>query len=225
MLLAIDTSTRNASVALFNEGVVLAEITWQSAQNHSRELMPNITAATQQAKIGFTDLTAVIIARGPGSFSALRVGMSAAKGLALALSIPIVSVSTLTAIAYQQIAASLPLCAVLGAGRDEVAFNLFKKRRGQLHALGEEQIIPVETLARLVSNKTIFCGEIDEKVSTTLRDLLGNKALFLPAVTSYRRAGFVADLGWQRLQAGEVDSLETLQPVYLRRPTVGGRPG
>jgi tRNA threonylcarbamoyladenosine biosynthesis protein TsaB len=108
MLLAIDTATRHASVALYREadagadapGGVLAEYTWYSANRHSVQLAPTVDEMLRRQGLSAMDLTAVGVALGPGSFTGLRIGVSVAKGLCLALGIPIVGVPTLDAMAY-----------------------------------------------------------------------------------------------------------------------------
>jgi len=100
MELAIDTSTSIASIALSKEGEIISEFTWQAGQNHSVELMPHIVYLLHQAKVDFKDLSGVIVAKGPGQFNGIRVGMAVAKGLSFALSIPIVGISTLEVEAF-----------------------------------------------------------------------------------------------------------------------------
>src|SRR4030042_2821251 len=101
MQLAIDASTEIASIALFSEGKVQAELTWHSQMNQTAELLPNVVYLLKQAKIELKDIDGIIVAKGPGSFNGLRVGMGTAKGLATALGIPLVSISTLEAEAFQ----------------------------------------------------------------------------------------------------------------------------
>ena len=109
MELAIDTSTETASIALSSEGTAVAEFTWHAGQNHTAELTPGINCLLQQAKLGIGDITGVIVARGPGSFNGLRVGMGMAKGLAFALGIPLVGIGTLEVEAYPHAASGTPV--------------------------------------------------------------------------------------------------------------------
>jgi len=95
MELSIDTSTRYASVAISREGETIAELTWRSERNHSVELVPAIREVIARVGIETRDLNAIFIAKGPGGFSALRVGMSTAKAMAVSLEIPLVAVGTL----------------------------------------------------------------------------------------------------------------------------------
>ena len=121
MQLAIDTSTDTASLALVQDDDVLAELTWHSGQNHSTELLPNLEYLLKITKRDIKAITAIFVARGPGSFNGLRVGVSTAKGLAFSLGIPIVGISTFEATAYPHAGTGLPVCPIFNAGRSEIA--------------------------------------------------------------------------------------------------------
>src|SRR4030043_2225444 len=100
MELAIDTSTESCSIGLSHQGDTIAELTWHSGQNHTVELVPNIVRLLNPTKISTQSLRAVFVAKGPGSFNGLRVGISTAKGLAFSLSITMAGISTLEIEAY-----------------------------------------------------------------------------------------------------------------------------
>ena len=117
MLLAIDTATRVASIALYNSEGVVAEMTWRSRENHTVELTAQIVRVMDLARVAKSDLKAIGIALGPGSFTGLRVGMSVAKGLAFGAQIPLLGIPTLDALAHAHAWQSLPIWAVLAAGR------------------------------------------------------------------------------------------------------------
>ena len=121
MLLALDTSTRYASVTLADDDRVIASRTWYSKINHTAELMPAVVQVLESRGLITGQLSGVAVALGPGGFSALRVGISAAKGLALVAKIPIVGVGTLDLEAYAYLESGYPVCALLEAGREECA--------------------------------------------------------------------------------------------------------
>ena len=220
MQLAIDTSTGTASLALAQDNRVLAEFTWRCGQNHTTQLLPNLDYLLKQLQLSPRSLTAIIVARGPGSFNGLRVGISTAKGLALSLGIPIVGVSSLAVEAYQYAETGLPVCPVFNAGRGEIATALYWKKRGDWSQLVAEHITTVETLCSGITTKTIFCGEFVPSIAPQLKELLKQKALITSPITGLRRASFLAELGLKRLQAADYDNLATLQPLYLRRPSI-----
>jgi tRNA threonylcarbamoyladenosine biosynthesis protein TsaB len=220
MELAIDTSTETASIALSSQGEIIAELTWYAGQNHTTELMPNIICILEQARLTLKDINGVIVAKGPGSFNGLRVGMSVAKGLALALDIPLVGISTLEVEAFPFAATTLPICPIQNAGRGEIATALFQTKRGKWCRLVEEHITTVEALLPELNRRTIFCGRIPPEIALQLRERLKRKALIVEGAAGLRRAGYLAELGLRRLEAGDFDHSPTLEPLYLRRPAI-----
>lgn len=220
MHLAIDTSTDTASLALVRDGHVLAELTWHCEQNHTRQLLPNLDNLLRQFEVSPESITGIIVARGPGSFNGLRVGVGAAKGLAFSLGVPIVGISSLEVEAYQHAGTGLPICPIFNAGRGEIATALYHRKRNEWLQLGDERTTTVEALCSTIATSTVFCGEYVAEIAPRLRELLGKKAVIPSALTGLRRASFLAELGLRQLAAGKSDTAATLQPVYLRRPSI-----
>ncbi len=220
MQLAIDTSTDTASLALVRDGDVVAELTWRCVQNHTRQLLPNLEHLLCQFDLSPQALTGIIVARGPGSFNGLRVGISVAKGLAFSLGVPIVGISTLEVEAYQHVGTGLPVCPVFNAGRGEVSTATYRRKRGRWLQLAPEHITTIETLCSGITSKTVLCGEYVTVIAEQLRQHLGRRAVIPSATTGLRRAAFLAELGLRRLATGDTDDAATLQPLYLRRPSI-----
>ena len=218
MLLAIDTSTDTASIALVPGGEAPAELTWHCGQNHTVELLPRLTRLLNEAKVGPQAISCVIVAKGPGSFNGLRVGVSTAKGLAFSLGIPIIGISSLEVVAYQHAETGLPICPIFNAGRGEIATAMYQKRDSKWRQLVPEHITTVDALCSEITEKTIFCGEITPLIASQLKKRLGERAII--PTTEPRRASLLAELGRQRLEAGDCDNPTTLQPLYLRRPAI-----
>lgn len=223
MLLAIDTSTRTASVALYDGRDVVTELTWQSEINHTVELFQAIQRILSLANRGMADLTRLVVAVGPGSFNGLRVGVSAAKSLSFGLNIPLLGVSTLETQAYQHSWCGMPVCALQRAGHAEVAAALFERSDGVWRRLVDEQITTLAALSDKIAGETVFTGEMDSRLAAEVADLFGARALLLPAEARLRRAGFLASLGWQRHEAGLAADAATIQPLYLRHPPITTR--
>jgi tRNA threonylcarbamoyl adenosine modification protein YeaZ len=220
MLLAIDTSTDTASLALLEDSRVLAELTWYCGQNHTVELLPQLTHLLHQIESGLQTIGGIIVARGPGSFNGLRVGISTAKGLAFSLGIPVVGIGTLEAVAYQHAETGLPICPIFNAGRGEIATAVYQKKYHKWLKLATEHITTVEALCSQTTTRTVFCGEFVPSVATQLKDRLKQRAIIPSPATRLRRAGFLAELGKQQLEASNYDNPTTLQPIYLRRPPI-----
>ena len=190
MQLAIDTSTDFASLALSQGREILAELTWRCGQNHTVELFPRLDSLLAQSRLDIRSADCIFVARGPGSFNGLRVGVSAAKGLAFALSIPIIGISTLETAAYQHAETGLPVCALQNAGREEVAASIYRKKGNQWNQLLVEHITTVDALSQNIKEKTVFCGEINAVTSAQIKKLLKTKAVIPAPAAQLRRSGF-----------------------------------
>jgi len=220
MQLAIDTSTNTAGIALVQDSEVLAELTWHCGQNHTTQLLPQLAHLLNQTGTNLQSINCIIVARGPGSFNGLRVGMSTAKGLAFSLGIPIVGINTLEAEAYQHAETGLPVCPILNAGRGEVATAVYQRKHDAWHQLTTEHITTIEALCPQITTTTIFCGELTPLITTQLTEQLKQRAIIPPPAALLRRASFLAELGLKRLKDGDYDNPATLQPIYLRQPPI-----
>jgi tRNA threonylcarbamoyl adenosine modification protein YeaZ len=220
MQIAIDTSTDIASLALVQDGEIIAELTWRCGQSHSTQLLPSLEYLLHQTKLSLDTATGIIVARGPGSYNGLRVGISTAKGLAFSRGIPLVGISTLAAAAYQQAERGLPVCPVFNAGRGELAAAIYQKKGENWTQLVAEHITTLDALCARITARTIFCGDYIPAVAGEIKKRLKREAVIVPPAARLRRAGFLAELGLKRLTAGDYDDPVTLQPLYLRGPAI-----
>lgn len=220
MLLAIDTATRAASVALYGSDGMIAESTWPSRENHTVELMAQIVRLLELAHASKNDLQAIGVASGPGSFTGLRVGMSVAKGLAFGFNIPLLAIPTLDAVAHAHSAQDLPIWAMLAAGRGRFSLARYLAPRGAIQRVGSYTLVDAAGLIELASRelaedqRALFCGEIDAALRRLLEERLGARAVVASAAMNLRRAGFLAELAWTRWQRGESDDAASLAPIY-----------
>ena len=217
MLLAIDTSTRYAGVALADSERLVASHTWPSVVNHTAELMPAVVKLLQDRNIAVRDLDAVAVALGPGGFSALRVGVSVGKGLCAAGSIPILGMGSLDLEAFPYAGSGMPVCALLESGRSEAASALFGANGQRLRV---DRVSTATELMEEIAQTTLFCGEGVARWAEEIKSGLGNKAVICSPAPSVRVWSLVS-IARQRLNAGEADDLDTLQPQYLRMPSIG----
>ena len=215
MELAIDTSTRFASVGLSIEGESVIELTWRSDRNHSVELVPNVRRLLERVGIGVSDLEAIYIASGPGGFSALRVGMSAAKAMAVSLDIPLVAVGTLDIEAQPYLGLGSPVCALIGAGRRRVYLGDFSDAVHPTY-----NVVEHSELLSVVSSDALFCGEGVPQVADLIRGSLGAGAKIADVSPPTRRAGVMAWIGYRLLQEGSTADAMSLEPLYLRSSQV-----
>lgn len=215
MLIAIDTATGYASLALHDGFQVRVEHTWESPRRHTVELLPRLVAALEQLGMGADHLSGVAVTRGPGSFTGLRVGIAVAKGLALARGLPLVGVPTLDVVAAAQGRDRRPLYAVLQAGRKRICVAIYRWGHGEWCIDKEPRLETWSTLVEEITSPTLFCGEIDPAGGDALATL-GELAVLLPAAARLRRAGFLAEVAWRRLNRGATDDPATLTPLYLQ---------
>jgi tRNA threonylcarbamoyladenosine biosynthesis protein TsaB len=225
LLLAIDASTRLASIALY-DGRLLAEVTWMAGTDHSQQLLPRVESALSSLGRTVADVTAIGVAIGPGSFNGLRIGVSTAKAIALATSVPIVGVETLYATAYAYRLTDKPIRPLYDAGHGEVATGLYQSSGDLFATLEEPRLMPLDDAIAVSPVGTIFCGEprpewID-RIDEVCRRTTGQPATVTRSAEGTRRAGYLAELAWQRVTNGVVDDVATLQPLYLRRPPISG---
>jgi len=222
MLLAIDTATRYAGLALYDGERVLSEETWRTANYHTVELMPAIMRMLERQGTSVEVLTAVGISLGPGSFTGLRIGMGVAKGLVLAREIPLLGVPTLQTVAYPHFSLQRgAICAVVEAGRGRLCAQVYRRRRGRWRPMSRPQLVSPDKLCEMTEITTFFCGEIDATLSALLRERLADKAILASPAASLRRASYLAELAWARFQQGEADDVDTLSPIYLQQPVEG----
>lgn len=220
MIIAIDTSTEMASVALVRDGEALAELSWRCGQSHTTQLLPSLVFLLEKTGSLIRDASGIIVARGPGSFNGLRVGVGTAKGLAFSLGVPLVGIGTMEVEAYPHAETGLPVCPIFNAGRGEIAAALYQKRDGRWEQVVAENITTIDKLCAGISTPTIFCGAYVKSVAGELQQKLGSKAIIPSSASRLRRAYFLAELGLKRLEAGDTDDVRTLQPLYLRRPPI-----
>jgi len=220
MFIAIDTSTEIASLALADSGQIIAEMAWHCRQNHSVQLLPNLEHLLKQTGLKIEAAGGIIVARGPGSYNGLRVGVSTAKGFAYSLGIPIVGISTMEADAWQHADTGLPVCPIYNAGREEVGTATYQKIRGMWRQTADVRLTTVEALCSEITVKTLFCGESLPAAADKIRKALKIKAVIVSPVAMLRRAAFLAELGMKRLEAGDSDDVTTLQPFYFRGPPI-----
>jgi tRNA threonylcarbamoyladenosine biosynthesis protein TsaB len=214
MLLAVDTSTRMVGLALYNGVQVLYELAWISNDFHTVELAPAVAALLERSGTHVSALRAVAVATGPGSFTGLRIGLALAKGLALVRHIPLIGIPTLDVLAASQPLVDLPMAAVLRAGRGRLAVGWYTASSGAWKSSAPVEVLTPQDLSQRIRKPTLVCGELNEEERRRLARKRKNVHLASPA-QSLRRPGFLAELGWQRLENEQFDDPVTLSPFYL----------
>lgn len=226
MLLAIDTSTRALGLALHTGTEILAESMWITAGRHTVELTAAIEAMLAQVEVDIAALTLLAVAQGPGSFNGLRVGYSVAMGLAAAQNLPLIAIPTLAIVAAAQPAFAGQLIAVAQAGRGRVVAQTFHWVEGTWHGQSDTAILAWDALLGRVTAPSplasLISGEIDAEglAAIHLAQAQGVPVQTSSPAASLRRAGFLAELAWQRWRNGEVTDTSGGSPNYLHQPGV-----
>jgi len=221
MLLAIDTSTAQIGLALYDGATVPGELIWQSRLHHTEQLAPALAGLLERVGLKIDSVTALGVAVGPGSFTSLRVGLAFVKGLVLARHIPLIGVPTLDIVAASVPLADRKLAAVVQAGRGRLAVGWYKPAEGGWQAFGPTVTMTAGELEKKIRKPVIVCGELTAEDRQCLARKFKNVRLASPA-QCVRRPGVLAELSWNRWQAGKTDSAASLAPIYLH--VAGGLP-
>lgn len=205
----------------------MGETTWESHENHTRSLMPQIVQLLKLVGVQVSELDAIAVATGPGSFTGLRIGLSAAKGLAFSLNAAIVGVPTLDITASAVAQQTLPVCAMLALGRGRFAGAMYRTdaavtTRTSDYFFGTAETLP-QQLSILPGNeeKFLMTGEMDQVLQDNCRAALGERIVFASNSAAVRRACFLAELAWDKWKAGAADDLRTLSPYYIPTASLG----
>src|SRR5213593_4038960 len=222
MLLAVDTSTSWASVALFDGRAVLAELTWHSERRSGDDLFPTLERLLTLGRVSLAQVDRVAVATGPGSFTGIRVGIATARGLARSTRAAVAGVSTLDVLAYPHAPTKLRVCPLLPAGRGEWYAAFYQERHRVWARRSPFMVGTLAEICRHVGTHTLFVGEYDDDVAQALRDILGPRAVFPTASHRVRRAGYLAELGWREIDERAQTRIEELEPIYVKGASVGG---
>ncbi|MCP3851526.1 MAG: tRNA (adenosine(37)-N6)-threonylcarbamoyltransferase complex dimerization subunit type 1 TsaB [Gammaproteobacteria bacterium] len=221
LILSIETSTGCGSVALtsgsFQNGKILAEYTHRPDVTHSRRLLGGIDHIMNISDLRWDQLDGVAVSIGPGSFTGLRIGMAAAKGIAMAANIPLIGISSLDGLAVQCIASDKQICTLLDARKKQLYAAFYKKNlvSGEIEKTSIEESILPYNLADKINEPTLLAGP----GSTIYKEILSENILaeFVPDVLVQPRAVNIGFLAARQLANDEeISSPATLTPMYAR---------
>jgi tRNA threonylcarbamoyladenosine biosynthesis protein TsaB len=235
MLLAIDTSTAQIGLALYDGESIAGELVWLSRAHHTEQLAPSLAELLGRVNLKMDSIEALGVAIGPGSFTSLRVGLAFVKGLALARHLPLIGIPTLDIVAAavplsdSNLAGSTStgsrpprkLAAVLQAGRGRLAVGWYKPTSTGWQAEGHATTMTADDLEQKIHRSVIICGEMSPEDRHCLGRKYKNITLASPA-QCVRRPGVLAEIAWNRWKAGKTDAAASLAPIYLH--VEGGLP-
>ena len=210
-ILNIETATKNCSVSIAANGktLVCKEIS-ELGYSHAEKLHLFIQDVIQEATISFSQLSAIAVSQGPGSYTGLRIGVCAAKGLSYALQIPLIAVDTLLALAYQVSENDGLIVPMIDARRMEVYSAIFDSNKQKIREVHAE-IISEESFA-VISDKIYFIGDSNEKVQSVLTK---SNFVFLDAI-QYPSAKEMSSISYQKYLEKDFVDVAYFEPYYLK---------
>lgn len=216
-ILSVDSSAKTASVAVTDGTTLLSECFVNAGLTHSRTLMPMVDNALSQADLKIENIDAICVNAGPGSFTGIRIGVAAVKGLALATDKPCSGVSTLESIAYNFIDEDAIICAAMDARCNQVYAALFNVENGIVSRICDDYAVPICELAEEIAKlgKTfILAGDGAELCYNAMKDSVSNIKLS----AEFRRYQRAYGAALAALANNEFTDSSLLAPVYLRMP-------
>lgn len=217
-LLGIETSTKTGSVAIVSEEGVIAQYSLNIEVTHSERLMATVDRVLTDTGFTMADMDGYAVAIGPGSFTGLRIGLSAIKGLALVTGKPVAAVPTLKALAWNLPYAAYPVCPMLDARKNEVYAATYRFEGPALVYGMAESAISLSRLSERISEKTLFTGEASQLFRGDIKKIFGDRALFAPISAILPSAASVAEIGLDMVKSGKQAEPDNLTPMYIRRP-------
>ena len=228
-VLGIDTATAPGSAAIVEDGMLLVEGSsaepggsgQSSRGGHSQTLIPLIDRILVQANLSLSQLTAIAVSIGPGSFTGLRIGLSTVKGLAFASGISVVGIPTLQALAARVHDWEGLICPILDARKNEIYAALFYHRSETLQRIGEDTVEPPEKTiervqARRAGRPCLFIGDAVSVYGGMIEKALGPAGVLISGKDYPSVAAAVALLGAEKIVGSGGDSVAPLVPCYLR---------
>ena len=214
----METSTKSISLALADDTGLGGEMLLNVDAHHSITLLHLMDILLKQAGYSIGQVDAIAVGVGPGAFTSLRVGISTAKGLGLALDKPLAGISTLETLAWGLCYSQHYICPILDARKKQVYTALYHWQDDKLVQIMPEQLLEPAELAKQVSTPVIFTGDAVTVYEDLLAQQLGHKAYFAPVPLRYPRAAWTAQLGLEKFKSGQQTDAQGLLPVYIRRP-------
>jgi tRNA threonylcarbamoyladenosine biosynthesis protein TsaB len=218
-ILAVDSSAKSASVSILEDNKNLAEIFINTNFTHSQTLMPMTQSLFDFVKLTPDDIDVFAVAAGPGSFTGLRIGISAIKGMAFSLNKPCVAVSTLQSLAYN-VTTSAVICPVMDARCSQVYTAMFEYNGEKHTRLCDDEAILISDLKEKIQNITknvILVGDGAQMCYNVLKDSCQNVVLASENVR-FQRAFSVAQVANEEYIKGNFVKSDELNPLYLRLP-------
>lgn len=216
----MDTSAKSASVCLAQEDKIIGEFFINTALTHSQTLVPMTEQLCKNAGVSLSEIDALAVNAGPGSFTGVRIGVAAAKGIAFERNLPCVAVSTLESMAYNFLGCDCVVCAVMDARCSQVYNAMFRLSGDRVERLCDDRALSLTDLKldlEQYSEKVILVGDGAQICVKFLENSLSN-VFSAPPNRVNQTAASTALAAFNKIKQGETLTPAELMPVYLRLP-------
>ncbi len=222
-IIAIDSSGITASVAVMDEDITIAEYTVNHKKTHSQTLLPMLEEICKMTEQELSSFDGIAVSKGPGSFTGLRIGSATAKGLGLALNLPIAEVMTTDALAFNMFGTDRIVCPLMDARREQVYTGLYRFTgegdNYHMETLLEASALPVEEILEKINTlgrKTVFVGDGVPVYFEKIKTLAKVDYIFAPQGKNRQSASSVGSLGLLMMKEGKTVTAAEHVPEYLR---------
>lgn len=218
-ILAIDSSSMVATVAVVTDGILTAEYTVNFKRTHSQTLLPMIDEMSRQIDLDMETIDAIAIAGGPGSYTGLRIGSATAKGIGLALNKPIINVPTMDALAYNLFSSQYIICPIMDARRQQVYTGIYRFCGTEMEIIRPQCIMMIQDLiAELdqIGKPVIFLGDATVVDREIIDNGMETEHHYAPASVNRQKASSLASLAELYYKEGKYESADEHTPEYLR---------
>ena len=210
-ILNLETATKNCSVSISQNGqTILCKEMAQAGYSHAEKLHVFIEECIKESNISFKDLSAIAVSQGPGSYTGLRIGVSAAKGLCFALDLPLIAVDTLQVLASKLSISEGVIIPMIDARRMEVYSAIFNSKLEKIREVQAE--ILTESSFEEISETIHFVGDCAEKAKTVLTK---SNFIFHEEII-YPSANEMSELSYKKFQENKLEDVAYFEPYYLK---------
>lgn len=216
-LLALDTSSMTATVALFDDNKLIGEYTLNHKRSHSQKLMPMIEEIIKSCDLTPKEIDAFAVSLGPGSFTGLRIGIATVTAMAQALDKMVVGVPTLEALAFNLFNSEGLVCPIIDAQRDLVYTGVYQWMDGNMMEVVKQQVLHIDELISILKEedeKIFFVGDALEKFQDILKEKLGEQFNIPPRKFLIPSASSVGEVARTKIEQGIISDIT---PIYMRK--------
>ena len=218
-ILAIDSSSMVATVAITTDGILNAEYTINHKKTHSQTLLPMIAEIVKMIEIDMDSIDAVAITGGPGSYTGLRIGSATAKGIGLALNKPIINVPTMDALAYNLYSSQYVICPIMDARRGQVYTGIYKFEETEMKTIKPQCIMMIDELIKeldTIKESVMFLGDGVDVHKQLIDDIMDTKHYYAPTSMNRHKASTLGTIAEIYYKNGKIETAKEHKPEYLR---------